>query len=112
MDGCWASWDEQQQANTIRTDMSQTGSTKVRRVSTGIARNANVSRTFKAEDYDAFMEWYNVNCQMGVVPTRIITPYQKEEVWRFTEAPKITWIEPTAFAVTAMFEHLPVWDGL
>ena len=112
MDGCWATWDEKAEEVIIRTQMSQPGVAKVRRIATGISRVANVSRTFKAEDYANFKLWFDVNCQQGVLPTRMMTPYGAEEVWRFTEAPQITWLEPTAFSVTAKIEHLPVWDGL
>ena len=112
LDGCWASWDEKQEPNTIRTSMDATGYTKVRRRTTGIMRMAQVKRNFEAKDYDTVMDWFNVACQGGVIPTRMITPYGKEEVWRFTEPFSITWIEPKAFSVSATIEQLPSYRGL
>ena len=112
LDGCWASWDEKQEPNTIRTDMDATGYTKVRRRTTGIMRVAQVKRNFEAKDYDDVVDWFNVACQGGVVPTRMMTPYGKEEVWRFTEPFSITWIEPKAFSVVAKIEQLPAWSTL
>ena len=112
LDGCWASWDEKQEPNTIRTDMEATGYVKVRRRTTGIMRVAQVKRNFEAKDYDAVMSWFNVACQGGVIPTRMMTPYGKEEVWRFSEPPSITWIEPKAFSVSCSLEQLPAWSSL
>ena len=112
LDGCWASWDEKQEPNTIRTDMEATGYVKVRRRTTGIMRVAQVKRNFEAKDYDAVLDWFNVACQGGVIPTRMTTPYGKEEVWRFTEPFSISWIDPKAFSVSATIEQLPSWSSL
>ena len=112
LDGCWATWSEQQEPNVIRTQMDAPGYTKVRRRTTGISRVANVARNFDAKDYDDFMRWFNVLCQQGVIPTRIMTPYGKEEVWRITEAPQITWIDPNVFSVKVQIEQQPAWAGL
>ena len=112
LDGCWASWNEKQEPNTIRTNMENTGYMKVRRRTTGIMRVAQVSRNFEAKDYDDVMDWFNVACQGGVIPTRVTTPYGKQEVWRFTEPLSINWIEPKAFSVSANLEQLPAWRGL
>ena len=112
LDGCWASWEEQQEPNVIRTDMEVPGYIKVRRRTTGIMRVASVSRNFEAKDYTAFMDWFNVSCQQGVNPTRMMTPYGKDEVWRFSSPPKISWIEPKAFQVKCEIEQLPEWSSL
>ena len=112
IDGCWASWNEKQQSNIIRTEMDQTGSVKVRRRSTGISRVANVTRNFPADKYSDFVNWFNVVCQGGVLPTRVTTPYGADEVWRFTEPPQITWLDPKAFSVSCTIEQIPAWEGL
>ena len=112
LDGCWSSWTEKQNTNIIRTDMDLAGATKVRRRTTGITRIANVSRVFEAKHYDDVLRWFNVNCQQGVLPTRMKTPYMAEEVWRFTEAPEISWLETGAFAITTTIEQLPSFRGL
>jgi len=112
LDGCWASWQEKQQPNVIRTDMDQPGNVKVRRRTTGISRVANVSVTLEATKYQDFLTWFNVACQGGVLPTRVTTPYGADEVWRFTEPPQISWIDPKAFSVTAQIEQLPAYRGL
>ena len=111
IDGCWASWSEKAQPVVIRTDMED-GTVKVRRRSTGKLRVANVSRTFDAKDYQAFQDWFTVACQQGTIPTRVMTPYGKEEVWRFTEAPQINWVDPKAFDVTCAIEQLSGWEKL
>ena len=112
IDGCWASWQEKQDSNVVRTEMDAAGYTKVRRRTTGISRKANARRVLEAKHYDAFIDWFNVACQGGVLPTRMKTPQGKEEVWRFTEAPEINWIDPKAFEVSVKIEQLPAWRGL
>ena len=111
MDGCWASWDEKAETNVIRTTMDD-GTIKVRRRGTGKIRTATVSRNFNSKDYDSFQLWFNVACKQGVIPTRMMTPYGKDEVWRFAEPPAINWIEPGAFSVACTIEQLPGWDKL
>ncbi len=112
IDGCWSSWDEVQQPNTIRTEMEVPGVVKVRRRTTGISRIANVTRNFESKYYDDFMAWFNTACQGGVLPTRVKNPQTVEEVWRFTEPPKITWLTQKAFNVACVIEQLPIWRGL
>lgn len=112
IDGCWSSWDEEQQPNTIRTEMEVPGVVKVRRRTTGISRVASVTRNFKAEVYDDLMNWFNTACQGGVLPTHVKTPRGKEEVWRFSAPPKITWITEKAFNASCSIEQLPIWRGL
>jgi hypothetical protein len=109
IDGCWASWSESQEPNVIRTEMDATGYIKTRRRTTGIMRMAEVSRTFEAKLYQDFLDWYNVACQQGVIPTKVMTPYGKEEIWRFTEPPQITWPDTKAFTVSCKLEQLPAW---
>ena len=111
IDGCWASWNEKAQPVVIRTEMED-GTVKVRRRSTGKIRVAEVSRTFAATDYQAFQDWFTVACAQGVYATRVMTPYGKEEVWRFSEAPQISWIDPKAFTVSCSIEQLAGWDAL
>lgn len=106
--GCVQSWSEADMPQVIRTSMDS-GTVKVRRRFTGIHRTANASVTLKAEQYDDFMDWYRTLCMGGVYPTRIITPYGKEEVWRFTEPPQIEWIDAKAFRATLALERLPAW---
>ena len=108
LDGCWSSWSEQQQQNLLRTQMDS-GAIKVRRRTTGIARVAQVSVSMQATKYAAFMSWYNVNCQQGVLPTPMCTPQCKEELWRFVEAPQISWISKDAFTASATIERMPGW---
>ena len=111
MDGCWATWAEQDEPAVIRTTMED-GTVKVRRRNTGRHRVAKVSRTFKAVDYTNFMDWFNIACQQGVKPTRMKTPYDADEVWRFSSPPEIVWLEPAAFAVSCNIEQLAGWDKL
>lgn len=109
--GCFQSWSEKQEPNIIRTSM-ESGVVKVRRRTTGTYRKAAVSVTLNANLYKSFMDWFNINCQQGVLPTRMVTPYKKEEVWRFTSAPQIEWVDPVAFRATFEIEQLPQWKNL
>ena len=112
IDGCWATWDEKQEPNTIRTTMESAGYVKVRRRTTGVSRVANVSRNLESKYYDDFVSWFNVACQGGVLPTKVMTPYGKEEVWRFIEPPTIKWIDSGVFSVDVQIEQLPAYRGL
>jgi hypothetical protein len=109
LSGCFQSWSEKQVANSIRTDM-ENGTVKVRRRTTGIFRQADVSVTLKGDQYQDFVDWWNVNCQQGALPTRVITPYGAEEVWRIVEPPSIEWLQGNpnpAFRASMKLERLP-----
>jgi hypothetical protein len=108
LDGCWASWSEQQQTNMLRTQMDS-GAIKVRRRTTGITRVAQVSVSMPATKYAAFMGWFNLNCQQGVLPTMMCTPQCNEELWRFVNPPAITWVNKDVFTATCDIERLPGW---
>jgi hypothetical protein len=108
LDGCWSSWSEQQQQNLLRTQMDS-GAIKVRRLTTGILRVAQVSVSMPAKNYDSFMRWYNVSCQQGVLPTMMCTPQCNEELWRFVEAPQISWVSKDVFTASCQIERLPGW---
>ena len=111
LDGCWASWTERANPSVIRTEMSD-GTVKVRRRNTGKHRVATVARNFDAQDYQALQDWFTVACQQGVIPTRMTTPYGADEVWRFTQAPEISWLDPKAFTVSCNIEQLAGWESL
>ena len=112
LDGCMASWTEKQEPNIIRTAM-ENGTIKVRRRTTGIHKQISCTVTLTAEKYDDFMEWFNIDSQQGVIPTRIKRPQDGVEiVVRFREAPQVEWLQSNAFMVTMQFEQLPGWDGL
>lgn len=107
--GCFQTWSERQAPNTIRTEM-ENGTFKVRRRTTGILRQAEGTMTLKGVQYSDFVDWWNVNCQQGALPTRIVTPYGAEEVWRISEPPAIEWIqsgERPAFRASLKLERLP-----
>ena len=107
--GCFQSWSEKQVPNTIRTEM-ENGTVKVRRRTTGIFRQADVSVTLKGDVYQDFVDWWNVNCQQGAIPTKVITPYGAEEVWRMSEPPAIEWLQGSpnaAFRASMKLERLP-----
>ena len=108
LDGCWASWSEQQQTNMLRTQMDS-GAIKVRRRTTGITRIAQVSVTLPATKYADFMKWFNTDCQQGVMPTLMCTPQCNEEVWRFVNPPSISWVTKNAFTASCEIERLPGW---
>lgn len=104
--GCFQTWNETQVSNVIRTDMDNL-TVKVRRRTTGIFRQAEASVTLKADVYDDFVKWFNVDCQQGAVPTRVMMPNGREEVWRFSEPPAIEWVQHNVFRATVKLERLP-----
>jgi hypothetical protein len=109
LSGCFQSWSEKQVSTVLRTEM-ENQSVKVRRRTTGIFRQADVGVTLKGTQYNDFVTWYNVNCQQGAIPTKVITPYGVEEVWRISEPPSIEWVqggEKSAFRVSMKLERLP-----
>ncbi len=111
LSGCWASWSETDAPQVIRSGMDN-GDVKVRRRTTGIHRIAECAVRLPAGNYNSFMEWFRVHCQSGVVPTNIVEPNGTESIWRFMEAPAITWVGETAhaFEASCRFERLPGWQ--
>lgn len=108
LDGCWATWTESQVSNVIRTQM-ENGDIKTRRRTTGILRQASASVTLPSDQYDSFMDWFNIASQGGVQPTTLKEPSGVESVWRFTAPPEITWVDTNAFRASCALERLPGW---
>ena len=112
IDGCMATWSESEAPNTIRSEMELAGFAKVRRRTTYSTFLVDASVTLAAEVYDDFWNWYRVDCQSGVLPTRVKRPQDsKEIVMRFAQPPAIEWPErePGAFRVVLKLEQLPAW---
>jgi hypothetical protein len=96
--------------SVIRTDSENAAFIKVRRTTTAPVRVAECSLTVKAEVVNSFINWYSVSCQCGAIPTKIkIPPTGVEEVWRFSAAPTVDWIDPKAAQITWSMEQLPLW---
>ena len=108
LDGCWASWAEEDVDNVIRTEMDS-GAIKSRRRFTGRQRSASVSVRLTKDKYTPFITWYRVNCRAGSIPTQVMTPYGVEEYWCFASPPTISWIEPNVFEVNAELYQLSSW---
>jgi hypothetical protein len=69
--------------------------------------------TLAAALYDDFLDWYFIDSQAGVVPTRMKRPQDgKEVVVRFAAPPAIEWIDKNAFTASMQLEILPVWQEL
>jgi len=96
LDGCWQTWQEQDVDVIARTDM-ESGALHTRRRFTGTSRIVQVSVRLPAELYQIFMTWFRVNQQQGAKATYVMTPYGTEEVFQFTSAPAINWIDPKVF---------------
>lgn len=114
IDGCFQTWAEVDKSQVVRSEMDF-GTIKVRRRTTGVIWTIDASVTLRAEQYDDFMNWFRVNCQAGVLPTRIKRPQDaKEVVARFAEPPTIQWpdMNKAAFQATCKFEQLPEWRNL
>jgi hypothetical protein len=113
LDGCMAQWTESFAANTIRSDMEASGYIKVRRRTTGKMTMIDATVTLDAKYYDDLVNWYFIDSQAGVVPTRIKRPEDGQEiVARFAAPPSISFIDKNAFTATMKFEQLPTWADL
>jgi hypothetical protein len=115
IDGCMQTWSEHDEIKVVRSEM-ETGMVKVRRRFTGSIWLIDASVTLEARLYDAFRDWFRVNCQGGVLPTRVKRPQDgKEVVVRFSAPPAYDWsIDPgaAAFRVSMTFEQMPEWATL
>ena len=107
-DNCMQTWREASMPTVIRSEMDS-GAVKVRRRFTGRRRMAEVTMTLKAEHYDAFIRWFELDCLGGVNATRIKDPRGTEQVWRITEPPEIAWIEAGAFTASMVIERAESW---
>ena len=113
IDGCMQTWSETYAANTIRSDMEASGYIKVRRRTTGKMTMIDATVTLDTKYYDDFIDWYFIDSQAGVVPTRIKRPEDGQEiVARFAAPPTIAFVDKNAFTATLKFEQLPAWNDL
>ena len=113
LSGAHQTFSETSLSNTIRSSMdSQT--VKVRRRTTGTIRTADATAVIRADQYRAFRDWFEINTQSGVLPTRFKNPIDcTEAVFRFTEPPQYEWLEgAVAVRVSYKLEQLPEWSGL
>jgi hypothetical protein len=112
--GCLQTFSESTLENTVRSQMENNSLIKVRRRTTAVVRVADATVTVTQVEVAYWKNWFEVACQGGVLPTRIITPYGKEEIWRFSAPLAITWGQgPSqgqhAATITMKLEQLPVW---
>jgi hypothetical protein len=106
-------WTETFASNVLRTDMEASGYVKVRKRTTGKMTMIDATLTLDATHYDDFMQWFFVESQAGVVPTRIRRPQDGAEiVARFAAPPTVQFIDRNAFTATMKFEQLPAWAEL
>lgn len=89
LDGCWATWSEQDLDVLVATDM-ESGAVKTRRRFTGHSRMVKATVTLPVAQVAAFRTWYRVNQQQGVKGTRVMTPGGTEEVFQWIEPPTIS----------------------
>jgi hypothetical protein len=111
--GCWQTWTEQDAVATVRTQM-ENQAPKVRRRFTGVLRHAQASVTLRKAELPAWLTWFRVNCQQGVLPTAMREPSGVEAVWRFAEPLTVEWMEPHTglVRVSARLERLPGWQEI
>jgi hypothetical protein len=114
IDGCFQSFNESSLENTIRSQSDNNSVIKVRRRTTAIVRIADATVTVKQDEVLYWKQWYEIACQGGVLPSRFITPYGTEEIWRFAGPPTITWGQGAGFGshaatITFKLEQLPEW---
>jgi hypothetical protein len=112
IDGCMSSWSETYVSNTIRSAMDDL-EIKVRRRTTGLILNIQSSVVLRDVQYQDLLDWFRINQQGGVIPTRIKRPQDgKEIVVRASAPPQINWIQKDAFEVTFKWEQMPAWSTL
>lgn len=112
IDGCMSSWNESYVSNTLRSNMDDL-EVKVRRRTTGLVLNIQSSVVLKDSQYQDLVDWFRINQQGGVIPTRIKRPQDgKEIVVRASAPPQITWIQSNAFEVSFKWEQMPAWSTL
>lgn len=113
LSGCWRTWSEQDQPQTIRSSMDS-GDVKVRRRTTGRTRHAEVSVRLPVDVHADFLDWWLIYSQAGVQPTNMVEPTGQEAVWRFVEPPLIEWPEADTsfFQVSARIERLPSYQAI
>ena len=107
-DGCWSSWADQDTDVVLRSEM-ETGFIKTRRRFTGRYRTAQVERAFHADMYEKIRDWFVVYCDQGLLPTPVITPYKKVEMWGFSEPPIFDWPDANVFRIKCGLYQLPAW---
>jgi len=112
--GCFQTFRESALESTVRTDTDTNTVIKVRRRTTAAVRVADATITVKQDEVPYWKTWFETNCQSGVLPTKIITPYGAEEVWRFAEPLQIEWnMGPRpgqhSAVISVKLEQLPLW---
>lgn len=112
--GCFQTFSESAMENIIRSQSENNSIIKVRRRTTAIVRLADATVTVKEADVAVWKQWYEVACQGGVLPTKFILPYGKEEIWRFSAPLSITWGQGMkkgehVATITIKLEQLPLW---
>ena len=113
LDGCMRTWTESFEQQTVRTNMEAPGYVKVRRRVTGKTTNIDASVMLDSKHYDDIINWFFIESQAGVIPTRVKRPQDnKEVVVRFKEPPTIDFIDKKVFSATFKFEQLPAWVTL
>ena len=112
LSGCWSTWSEADQPVIIRSGIED-GLVKVRRRFTGVYRIANVTLNLKSSLVPNFMAWFRTDCQQGVMPTTMFDPTGKESIWRFTQPPQVSYMEPgvKGAVITCVIEQQPGWDA-
>lgn len=108
LDGCWSTWAETQTDNVVKSPMDN-GVVKTRRRFTGIQRRAEVAVNLRAELYQDFMDWFNVDQRQGAIPTYVKTPYGTEELFLFVTPPRIEWPESTYFKASVELYQQSGW---
>ena len=109
LDGCWSTWSETQTDNVVKSP-SDSGVVKTRRRFTGIQRRAQVSVALRAEFYQDFMDWFNIDQRQGAIPTHVQTPYGEEELWLWVTPPKIEWPEAGYFRASVEMYQQAGWN--
>ena len=113
--GCFQTWSESSLPNLIRSQAEYSHPIKVRRRSTAAVRTADASVVVRQAEIADWQDWFEVRCQGGAIPTKIIHPNGTEQIWRFAEPPVIQWgigvkSGQHYASITCKLEALPGWN--
>lgn len=109
LSGCASTWSETQTDNVVKSEMSS-GVLKTRRRFTGIQKKVTCTFILVRDQYDDFIDWYNIEQRQGSIPTRVKNPMGIEQIYLFVTPPVIEWPENTYFTAAVELYAQSGWN--
>jgi hypothetical protein len=108
---CAETWQEQDRAATVRTEMEDNGPPKVRRRYTGTVRQIQLTMMLTNAQKQEMQNFHRVNLAAGVLAHSFRDPYADAvQPFRFVEPPSFQSAGPLAVQMTARWEQFPGVD--